>query len=600
MSVALAFVSASWMQLCGLREPVWVVVSALGVASAGSAVILVRRRGRQGPWIRGPMLPGGHGRFILLVTVASAGLWAVAIQLSTPGWSAVVPNSDGNSHGILLTRILVTGSVDPIDVNVSDLTGGLGTGAFYPLGLHVLAAPVAELTSVASALIVPLTMMSSAWAALGAAALTRRFAPGRAAACAAVASVLLVPLFTFGQTAMGLVPATFALALVPAAALAVLDTRSGRGVTLPVLALSGLFAIHVTEALVVGTLVLGAIVFAHSTLSERVRRGGWVLVVVALSAILMWPFLVGLLNLASRLGPGSGSRAHEASAQYSIATSLGLALLHPTLLQAGDPSLFALSGVVAVVVIVVAGIGAARIWRRPVGRSTAIVTVLAVVAAAAAYASNLGVMASPWYGSGDRFASQASVLLPCLVGPGLAVLLTYVESRGGRAARNRGLVLFSAAAVVMAWQCLTVGRAAFSNFSVVTANDRAAFGWLASHVLPGERVLNDRRDGSPWSYDATRGEVAVVFGQKLWFEHETSVNPEVDGRLYLRERIAAIATDPRARLEARRWSVRYVLVGERAFTGAPRLIDGGALAHAAGLRLVFSSGNACVFEIAVS
>ncbi len=86
------------------------------------------------------------------------------------------------------------------------------------------------------------------------------------------------------------VPATFALALVPATAVSVLDTRSGRGLALPVLALSGLLAIHVTEVLVVGALVLGALVFARSTLSVRVRQGGWVLVVMVLTSVLMWPF----------------------------------------------------------------------------------------------------------------------------------------------------------------------------------------------------------------------------------------------------------------------------------------------------------------------
>ncbi len=117
VSVAVAFVTASWTQVWGLREPVWVVVSALGLASVGSVFVLVRRRERQSPWVRRPVLPSGQARLILLAAAVSVGLWAIAIQMSTPGWSAVVPNSDGNSHGILLSRILMTGSVDPFDVN---------------------------------------------------------------------------------------------------------------------------------------------------------------------------------------------------------------------------------------------------------------------------------------------------------------------------------------------------------------------------------------------------------------------------------------------------------------------------------------------------
>jgi hypothetical protein len=61
-----------------------------------------------------------------------------------------------------------------------------------------------------------------------------------------------------------------------------------------------------------------------------------------------------------------------------------------------------------------------------------------------------------------------------------------------------------------------------------------------------------------------------------------------------------VATDARTRQEARDWGVRYVMVGERVLGGGEPTLHRAALAASSGLRLVFESGGARVYEILAS
>jgi hypothetical protein len=129
----------------------------------------------------------------------------------------------------------------------------------------------------------------------------------------------------------------------------------------------------------------------------------------------------------------------------------------------------------------------------------------------------------------------------------------------------------------------------------VTAADREAFAWLAERTRPGERVLNDPRDGSVWAYALTDGRVAPVFGPKPLYGWEHY--PDWSDRLALLDRAASIPSLPQLTRLAEQWGVRYVLVGERPFDPPHRNVDLQALLGAPGVTEVFRSGDARVFQV---
>jgi hypothetical protein len=108
-------------------------------------------------------------------------------------------------------------------------------------------------------------------------------------------------------------------------------------------------------------------------------------------------------------------------------------------------------------------------------------------------------------------------------------------------------------------------------------------------------VLNDTRDGSAWMYVDTGGAALPVFAGNAipdWSEL-----PGWQDRVALLRGIADVGSDPELLDAARRWAVRYVVVGERTIGGGQRRLDAAALESAAGLRLVFAQGGARVYEI---
>jgi hypothetical protein len=198
----------------------------------------------------------------------------------------------------------------------------------------------------------------------------------------------------------------------------------------------------------------------------------------------------------------------------------------------------------------------------------------------------------PWYGNADRLASQAAALLPVLVASGWIGLRDRQPSRAGRRVTAIGAAVLAAVLLAQAWSSVVDD---YSRYSVVTTEDREAWAWLAAHVSPGERVLNDHRDGSVWMYDATRGAVAPVFGPKPsggWEEQ-----PHFARALHLRDHVGQLATDATVRADAEALDVRYVVVGSRRFEDVVPLLDVAAIATSPAFREVFRSGDARVFEI---
>ena len=239
-------------------------------------------------------------------------------------------------------------------------------------------------------------------------------------------------------------------------------------------------------------------------------------------------------------------------------------------------------------------VGSRVLWRTTTSRGTVVAVWALLVLALSAFLGLAEGLSSPWYSSGYRLMAQAVALAALPLGAGALAV--------GRAARAAGqgrevaIAAFSVVLVsgpVMMVQSVRAGEESMTT-SVVTADDRAAFDWLAAHVEPGERVLNQTSDGTAWAYPYTRGVVSTVFGR---LRGQEVLALEWVDRYYLLTHVTAWATDPEVREAARRWDVRYVVVGDRRLPGSLPVLHPAALAIAPGVRLAFRSGDAYVFEL---
>ena len=585
VSIATAFAGASWLGVVGVARPLDWVVPFLLVVSAAAALIVARRARSVGGshWIA----PARRRPSALLaaILVLAVVVWIVAISTSEPGWSMVLPNLDGNSHGFFLTRLLMTGSTDPSDILLPDPTGQTGVALVYPLGLHVLAAPIAAITSAASALVVPMTIGSSLMFIVGTTALTRRIGSSSAALWAGLAAAVLVPWLPFGQLPSGLLPMTLAIALVPGATLALLDVRAGRGLIVPALAVAGLLSLHVTEVLIAAALAGLTLLGSRTPAQVRWRWIRRAALATLLALVVVAPFVWSLRSV-------SDARPSDESQRLPLPVAVVVAVSRPFILDLGIEGAllpFVIIGTILAMAMTV--IGGLRAWPNPLGRAVTILILGVTATATITYVTSVGPLAAPWYGNPARLTAQAAGLIPCLVGLGIAAVLTRIPRRVLPVAA----VVGSLAVAVSATQCVLSTSSGISRFSVVTPADRDAFAWLSLHTSPGERVLNDYIDGSVWVYDATHGRVIPMFGPQPGGGFANK--PAYADPIYLRDTIATIATNSRTRDIARAWSVRYVLVGERTLGDLPPLLDAASLDTAPGLRLVYSVGDARVYEI---
>jgi hypothetical protein len=187
--------------------------------------------------------------------------------------------------------------------------------------------------------------------------------------------------------------------------------------------------------------------------------------------------------------------------------------------------------------------------------------------AAAAY-DNVWVtrITSPWWNDQYRLAALAAIPLCVLAGHGLAELQRWLGAVAARA-RLRVTPRVSAVLGVLVLAVLgvlsdgfytsvnatQVSRGYFHDTrGTVTRGELAAFAELGRLVGPGERVMNDRGDGTGWIYPMAG--VHPVAGHFV----SDSISP--DARL-LGERFTRYDTDPDVRAAVQRLNVRWVIVG---------------------------------------
>lgn len=584
VSLGVLFALAAYLDVVGVPVRWQTVALPVVIASVAVLVVVLRRR-RTRPRV-------GLEHLVLLAAVVIAyALWWYAI--GSP--QTVPPYDDGANAGIFVHRIGLLETVAPDQVIATDLGDGSGGVAYYPLALHLVASFLVALTGLepGAALHVETATLVAVSLPVGVFALTRRLArpvrhvrPAVAAAAAALASAAL-PGMPWSHLPWGGLALVAGVSLMPG--LLVLVPELWPRAALPVgvvlgAALAGVFAAHSSE--VVSAVVIGAGLLV-GWCGRRPRRWRRCLAAAAVSAgvslVLLGPVLTALgggLGERSAGTPGPAYALHDAvrNGWFSMLTAPRLAD------QWGTRQLYLAWVLTALVVL---GAVVARRSRPVLGMTVASV-LLAGVAVWAMVGSELARrLATPWYANGPRLLATLTVPILVLAGVGVAWL-------AGRTRTRIALVAIVGAVAVLVpaiATCAVLGSRTYNAYSVVTSGDRDTYAWLAEHVDPGERVLNDSHDGSMWMYPLQT--VAPVFGPKsdLW---QTAA---WDERWYLLEHAADLGSDVRAQQAARDLGVRYIVVGERVVFGAGRQLDPGALLDSAALQEVYRSGSARVFEI---
>ncbi|GAA3559084.1 hypothetical protein GCM10022222_48390 [Amycolatopsis ultiminotia] len=129
----------------------------------------------------------------------------------------------------------------------------------------------------------------------------------------------------------------------------------------------------------------------------------------------------------------------------------------------------------------------------------------------------------------------------------------------------------------------------YNDGPTVSKAEEAAYAWLAQHTQPGERVMNDKADGSVWMY-ALAGVTPVEW---------TFYGAEPDTKAgYLSAWLDDIDKYPQVREDLTDLHVRYALKGVgKATPDAKQSVGVADLAAGPDFRVVFQNAGATIYEI---
>jgi hypothetical protein len=560
-------------------------------------------------WCFGRMREGGRtsdrprsssSEVAIRATRADLALIAVAVLVGIAIWcltirstSAVLPNTDGSHHGLFAERIRRFGTLDPRVVLSGDRATGTPRSSYYPLALHVVAALISAATGVSVSVVFTVGYVAAASVILpvGVYLLTRRLCP-QPRGVAAVAALFSVAFtwFPYGPITWGGIPTIVAMCQIPIAVDAVLYRR-GDGKPWVVggvlgIAAFGIFHEHNSELVSVALYgALLAVPLARAATSTE-RRALWI----------AWGIGAGLflLLVAPQVPQLLGGASEASSVSGNAATSNGAT---PTKLTPGSAN-HVLSLVFSPVMLVAALCGLAIAVRRKQfpGWGYCLIATVVLFLGTLGDVPVLSSLTAPWYRATIRVTYAFSFFEVTYAALAVVVLARFAaSSRASSAAVRRGAIVLVAGIVAAAEVPATVGlaRLGYAHSSLVGADQRAGFGWLADHVQHGQRVLNQFIDGSAWM--ETLSDVAPVFATK---PPQSDPSKTWGDRWYLVTHACDLGSDMRAQRAVRTWNVRYVYVNDRHFDGTgPAILDARRLATCRALRQVWHRGGVSIFEV---
>jgi len=555
----------------GIPWNAWTAFVALAVVTAVAAalpLILGRLRDRDAESRaarRGPALTVAVG--VLL----GAALIGDAAVKGMPHWQSIPSTWDSVWHANTVRFILDTGQASP--THMGELRNVETHDAlYYPSTFHALAAVFSQLTGAAPTTAYTLSSLAaSVWLFPASAAiltwllLRTRTTEWRTAGAAATAAALTpsftaIPYVEFDTASMPNL-AAYGIA-VPTMVLVVSALRHRDRIPLAVLALLGVFSVHITGGVVTVLLVAAWWLFDALWRPVRGRLSDFVALVLiaAPTVLLLLPQFVGVLQQAEII-VGHAFVTHEGKKRGLID-----ALVQHTRHLNDFPIQWAL--------IVLAAIGAVILVVKKVWWPLAVwaLLVVCIVHSSAPFGGPLGAITAKFsdlfYSDPRRLSAVVTMLLAPAAGIALFTLVAAAVdglrrlAGADRAARPAVWSAVTAAVLVAitvgaAWHYYPRHRFLFGekyDSVMIDDKDLAAFAYLAT--LPGARdtlIGNANTDGTAWMY-------AVAGLHPLWTHYDYPVQ---QGPGYHRFIFWAYAddadTDPRVAEAVKALNIRYVV-----------------------------------------
>ncbi|WP_328362328.1 hypothetical protein OG976_12055 [Mycobacterium sp. NBC_00419] len=595
-------VGIPWNALTALAALIVVAAIVLGLR-----VLLTRLRNLDSarPAVSpGPALLAGAG-VVLGALVIGFAAWK-----GTPHWQSIPSNWDSVWHANTIRWILDTGQASP--THMGELRNVETHAAlYYPSAFHALGAVLAQLTGAAPTTAYTLSALAAAcWLfPLSAALLTwqvlrPRMSQWRTAGAAATAAALSasftsVPYVEFDTASMPNM-AAYGLA-VPAFVLITSSLRHPERVPLAVLALVGVFSVHITGGVVVVTFVAAwwLLDALWHPLLGRFRDFVTLVTIAATTLAVLLPQFLGVLQQAEII-TGHAFLTHEGRKK-----ALFDAIVQHTRHLNDFPIQNILIGLAAagfVLLLVRRVWWPAAVWA---------LLVVSIVHSSAPFGGPIGVITGKYsdlfYSDPRRLSAVVTLLLAPMAGVALWSLAVLVMAGARRLARRRGASdpdrgvwigatasLLIAVVVALSWHYFPRHRYLMGekyDQVMVDNKDLAAMAYLAS--LPGARdtlIGNANTDGTAWMY-------AVAGLHPLWTHYDYPVQ---QGPGYHRFVFWAYADDadhdPRIAEAVKALNIRYVLTGSRIVRGFVMPDGLVSLDKSASWAKIYDNGEARIYE----
>ena len=548
---------------------------------------------------RGPALVVAAG------VMLGAALIGFAALRGIPQWQSIPSTWDAVWHANTIRFILDTGQASP--THMGELRNIESHEAlYYPSTFHALAAVLSlvtgaapttayTLSSVAAAVwLFPVSAATLTWQWLRTRTDEWRTAGAAAASAAMSASFTAIPYVEFDTASMPNL-AAFGLA-VPTTVLVVSAVRHRDRIPLAVLALLGVFSVHLTGG-VVTVLFVGAW-WLFDALWRPVRGRVADLVTLLLIATptlaLLLPQFVGVLQQAEIIA-GHAFVTHEGKKRALID-----AVVQHTRHLNDFPIQWAL--------VILAAVGAIILVVRRIWWPLAawLLLVAAIVHSSAPFGGPIGkltgVFSDLFYSDPRRLTAVVTLLLAGAVGIAVFTIVATAVA-GVRRLADRGsprawqsvtAVVIAAVSIATAWHYYPRHKYLFGEkYDSVIVNDKdlEAFAYLAN--LPGAHdtvIGNANTDGTAWMY-------AVADLHPLWTHYDF---PFQQGPGYHRFVVWAYAddadTDPRVAEAVKALNIRYVVTSTpvvRGFVMPDGLVS---LDRSRSWEKIYDNGEARIYE----
>ncbi|WP_034267357.1 DUF6541 family protein [Haloechinothrix halophila] len=549
-----------------------------------------------------------NAHLAVIACVVAAFVVSIIVVVGATGGAldAVFQRWDPVFHANGIRYITETGDGGLYGVSSVNRYGPQGS-LFYPNAYHLAGALVQLMTGASIPVVLnAITMPLTGIFALSMTVLVREFG-GRAMFAGGTALLAATVTYAMHESiANGLVPFALSVALTPLGAVALhrflTMPNVGNGLVL-LLGAAGLLSVH-------SSALFAAILLAAPLLVQRwLRRDGK----PRMDLVRLAPIAIagGLLTLPHLLGALSHANGDYTYTPWASNMPLSEALWSLGLFwhNQDNPQLL-LAGLLLIGLIRFRTLGSLR-W---VGAAALLFGVFWVLVASYGGVDWVVAISRPWWNDRFRIIALAAIPLCLLAAHGLAEtqrwLARLAASNVIRRHPQRATVAGALSAVVLliAVGVTTKGFYATTN-SVIVAHayhkkpeDRAglaqpitvsqaeltAMRKMAAFAEPGERVLNDRADGSVWLY--------AITGVKSVAAHFDDKVPPPDAQ-YLAEHFNDYETDPEVRAAVERLNVRHVFIGSGLWPGFGRAPGLTGLADADFLEVVYRNQDAVIYRI---